>query len=187
MILALFGGAGYFSITSLSGSNDRMAAFAAKPSRRCSVSLNWRRSSVDAARMFLRALAVPTDAERLKLQSEFLAKDAEFEGVLKDYQANVAPEERGRSQALSEAWPRLVKAAKSGLDLAVKNDSNHSNDLVTEISPSPPRPSLAAITAISERPGVDEQLRKSGTAIELALAYLRRDVFALSSSPTTRF
>jgi methyl-accepting chemotaxis protein len=179
VILALFGGAGYFSITSLSGSNDRMAAFAAKPFAQVQRVAQLETISVDAARMVVRALAVPTDAERLKLQSEFLAKDSEFESVLKDYQASVAAEDRGRSQALSEAWPRLVKAAKSSLDLAVKNDSNHSNELVTGDFSKSAQAVTAAITAISGRPSIDEQLRKSATAIELALAYLRRDVFRI--------
>ena len=179
LILALFGVAGFFSITSLSGSNDRMATFAAKPFAQVQRVGQLETSAVDAARLFLRAMAVPGDAERLKTQSDFLAKDAEFQSVLKDYQANVAPEERGRSQTLSEAWPKLVKAAKSGLDLAVKNDNNHASALLTGDFGKLAQTVTSSVTAISERQGVDEQIRKSGKAIELSLAYLRRDAFRM--------
>jgi methyl-accepting chemotaxis protein len=179
VILALFGAAGYFAITSLSGSNDRMAAFAAKPFAQVQRVAQLETMAVDAARMFLRSMAVPGDAERLKLQSDFLAKDAEFQGVLKDYQASVAIDERGRSQALSEAWPRMVKAAKTGLALALKNDNNHANDLLTGDFAKSAQAVTSAIAAITERPGVDAQLQKSGRAIELALAYLRRDAFRI--------
>ena len=179
LILALFGGAGYFSITSLSGSNDRMAAFAAKPFAQVQRAAQLETMAVDAARLVARTLAVPTDAERLKLQSDFLAKDAEFEGVLKDYQASMAVEDRSRSQALREAWPRLVTAAKSSLDMAVKNDGNHANEMLTGDFAKFAQAVTTAVTAISGRPGIDEQFRKSATAIELDLAYLRRDVFRI--------
>ena len=111
------------------------------------------------------ATSSPSDTERFKAQSDFLAKDTEFQGVLKDYQASVAIEERGRSQALTEAWPRLVKAAKSGLELAVKNDNSHSSALLTGDFAKSAQAITSAITAITERPGVDAQHGATGSRL----------------------
>src|ERR1700722_292893 len=94
LILILFGIAGFFSITSLSGSNDRMQGFAAKPFAQVQRVGQMDTMVVDGARMFARAMLVPTDAERLKLQSDFLANDKQFQTVLKDYLSNVPAEER---------------------------------------------------------------------------------------------
>jgi methyl-accepting chemotaxis protein len=179
LILILFGIAGYFSITSLGASNDRMAGFAAKPFAQVQRAARLETISLDAARIFLRAMAVRTDAERLKLQSEFIAADGEFQGVLKNYQANASAEGRSHAQAIDEAWPRLTKAAKSGFELIVKNDANHANELLVGEFATAAQAATDALVAIDERPGLDDQLRANAKALQLTLAYLRRDALRI--------
>jgi methyl-accepting chemotaxis protein len=179
LVLILLGVAGYFSITSLSGSNDRMQAFAARPFAQVQRVDQLETKAISAGRIFLRAMAVPTDAERLKLQGDFVANDGQFQAVLKDYISNTPIEERGRAQALTDGWSRLTTAAKGGFEQAVKNGNNHSSDLVTGEFEKTSDAMTKAVTAISERTGVDAQLQWSGAALELALAYLRRDVLRI--------
>jgi methyl-accepting chemotaxis protein len=175
-ILTLFGVAGYFSIASLRGSNDRMQGFAARPFADVQHVAQLETMAVDASRLFLHALVVSSDAGRLRMQKSFLATDAKFQTVLKEYSANISDEDRVHTQALGDAWARMATSAKSGLDLAVKNAGNHSSDLLEgEFA----RSALAltdAITAISDRAGIADQLRESGKAIELALSNERHDV-----------
>jgi methyl-accepting chemotaxis protein len=181
LILTLFGTAGYFSITSLSGSNDRMQSFAAKPFAQVQRVGLFETMSVNASRLFLRTMAVPTDADRLKVQGEFLANDEQFQSTLKDYISNTPAEERGRVQALADSWSRTVAAAKPGLDLAVKNGNNHANELLEGDFARSSDAMIKAVTQFGERAGVDEKLRNDGKAIELGLARAQRDLYRITA------
>jgi methyl-accepting chemotaxis protein len=181
MILMLSGAAGYFAITSLGGSNDRMQSFAAKPFAQVQRLSQLETMAVEISRLFLRSVAVPTDAERLKIQKDVLEVDARFRAVSKDYLSNLAPEERGRAQVLIDTWPRVASTANEGLVFALKNANNHDNDLIEGDVAHSVDALTKAITAISEQAGVADELGKSGHAIELSLAYLRRDVYRIST------
>ena len=126
-------------------------------------------------------MAVPTDAERLKEQSEFLATDGRFQSVLKSYVSDVPSEERGRTQALADGWSRLVAAAKPGLDLAVKNGNNHANDLAAGDFTSSAEAMAKAVAAITQRNGVGDSLHRMGDAVDAELIAAQRDVYRLIS------
>ena len=63
--------------------------------------------------------------------------------------------------------------------MALKNDNNHNTTLMTGDFAKTSQAITTAIAAISERPGVEEPLQKTGRAVELALAYLRRDAYRI--------
>jgi methyl-accepting chemotaxis protein len=180
LILALFGLAGYFSITSLSGSNDRMQSFAANPFAQVQRADQLETIAVEGARQFLAAMSVPSTGKRIKLQAGFQATDAQFQQVLKDYLSSAPIEDRGRAQALVEAWPKLAAAAQSGFALAVKNGSNNMTDLAGSGFTSAADALIKAVTAINARADIDAQLRMSGATIELGLAYASRDIYHIT-------
>ena len=179
LILILFGIAGYFAIASLSGSNDRMRDFSARPFTQTQRVAQLEMLAIDSGKAFLRAMAVPTDAERLKDQSEFFATDVQFQSVLKSYQSDVPSEERGRTQALADGWSRLVAAAKPGFDLAVKNGNNHANDIAAGDFTASADAMTKALAAITQRPGVGDSLHRSGDALQSELVSSQRDVYRL--------
>ena len=173
LILTLFALAGGFSIVSLSGSNDRMQGFAAKPFAQVQRVGQLETMNVEASRLFLKTMAVPTDAERVKLQSDFFANDAQFQAVLKEYGATVPVEERGSVQALGETWAKVVALAKSGLELAVKNGKNSAIKLIeTEFTPSA-QAIVKAIDAVGQRADIDDSSRASATALQLTVSSAR--------------
>jgi methyl-accepting chemotaxis protein len=181
LILILFGIAGYFAIASLSGSNDRMRDFSARPFTQTQRVAQLEMMAIDSGKTFLRAMAVPTDAERLKGQNEFLATDVQFQSVLRSYLSDVPSEERGRTQALSDGWSRLVTAAKPGFDLAVKNGNNHANDLAAGDFTVTADAMTKAIAAITQRNGVGDSLHRMGDAVDAELISAQRDVYRLIS------
>jgi methyl-accepting chemotaxis protein len=180
LILALFGLAGYFSITSLSGSNDRMQSFAASPFTQVQRADQLETIAIEGARQFLAAMLVPSTGKRIKLQTGFQATDAQFQQVLKDYLARSPIEDRGRAQALVEAWPKLAAAAQSGFAFAVKNGSNNMTDLAGGGFTSSADALIKAVKAVDGRTDIDAQLRTSGSAIELGIASASRDIYHIT-------
>jgi len=154
VILILFAMAGYFAISSLGGSNERMRSFVDKPFAQVQRTGQFELMAVDGARMLARSIFVPADKTRLKLQKDFLANDAKFQALLKDYQVSLPAEEQSRAQPLADAWPRMVAAANSVFELTVKNDYNHASDLLTGDFGKAAGVVAKAVTAISERPSV---------------------------------
>ena len=179
LILVLFGIAGYFAIASLSGSNDRMRDFAARPFAQTQRVGQLEMMAIDGGRRILRAMAVPTDAERLKDQSEFLATDVQFQSVLKSYLSEVPSEERGRTQALADGWSRLITVAKPGLDLAVKNGNNHANDLAAGDFATTAEAMTKAVAAISQHSGVGDSPSRDGGRHRCGLIAAQRDVYRM--------
>ena len=144
LILLLLGGAGYRAVSSLSGSNDRMQAFAARPFSQVQRVLRIEAMSYDAARMFARSMLEPTNAAREKLFTEFKANDAKLQGILREYTDLVPAEERARVQPLRENWTKLSEAVTKGMEFAVQNGNNTANTVATGET-------LAAFTSVMGR------------------------------------
>ena len=177
VMLALFGAAGYFAVNSLSGSNDRMQGFAAKLFAQVQRIGSFETLEADASRLFLRVLFVDDASDRLKIQNQFLANDTHFQAVLKDYLSEIPSDERGRSQALIDAWSKLIESGKAGFDLALKNDNNRADELADGDFDHAGKSLFKAVNAIRDQAGADDKLRRSADSLELALAASQRDVF----------
>jgi methyl-accepting chemotaxis protein len=177
VMLALSGAAGYFAVASLGGSNDRMQGFAAKPFAQVQRIGSFETMEVDSSRLYLRVLAVESDNARRKIESQFLANDARFQTVLKDYLSGMPSDERGRAQTLIDAWSKLVSLGKTGLELALKNDNNHASDIADGELERSAKALVKAVTAIREHAGVDDQLRRSADGLEMGLIATQREVF----------
>ncbi|KMO11550.1 HAMP domain-containing methyl-accepting chemotaxis protein, partial [Methylobacterium platani] len=177
VILLLLGGAGTLAVTSLSQSNDRMQAFAARPFSQVQRILRIEAMSFDAARMFARSMLEPTNAAREKLFAEFKANDAKLQGILKDYTDLVPAEDRVRVQPLRENWTKLSEAVTRGMEFSVQNGNNTANAIATSEQLSTYTAVMARIDEIKARPGLSAEDNALVTAIELKMVRLRGEIY----------
>ena len=178
IIIVLFAAAGYFSINSLSGSNDRMQAFASKPFMQVQRVMEIEKNGYDAARMVARSVAESTTEARLKLQKDFKALDGQMRGVLKDYGSNVASTEQDRFRKLETAWNQVSTAATQAFDLVVQNTANTAGDIATGEARKLGSELEAKLNALQARGDINETVAKAATSFALNSAFLRRDLYA---------
>ena len=177
IIIVLFAAAGYLSINSLSSSNDRMQAFASKPFAQVQRAMQIETTAVDAARILARSMLEPTTAARLKLQGDFKANDTRIRSILKDYSAQLAPEDQARVRQLEDAWNQLSSNTTRALEFSVQNTANDSAALATGEARALAAELDNRINALARRGDLDaEALRLLGN-IRLTLANLRRDLY----------
>ncbi len=177
VVLLLLGGAGYLAVSSLSGSNDRMQAFAARPFTQVQRVLRFESMSFDAARMFARSMLEPTNAAREKLFADFRAHDAKFQAVLKDYTDLVPPDDRARIQPLRDDWSKLSEAVTKGMEFAVQNGNNTANALATGEQLTAFTAVMARIDDIKARPDLSIEDRTQINVIELKMVRLRGEIY----------
>ncbi|SFV13682.1 methyl-accepting chemotaxis protein [Methylobacterium sp. 174MFSha1.1] len=177
LILLLLGGAGTLAVSSLSQSNDRMQAFAARPFTQVQRVLRMEAMSYDAARMFARAMLEPTTPAREKLFSDFKAHDAKFQGILRDYTDLSPVEERARVQALRDDWGKLVEAVTKGMEFALLNGNNTANTIATTEQMSAYAAVMARIEDLKARPGLSTEDRGLVSALELKMVRLRGEIY----------
>ncbi|MFC6789092.1 methyl-accepting chemotaxis protein [Methylobacterium komagatae] len=177
LILVLLGGAGYLAVSSLSQSNDRMQAFAARPFTQVQRVLRIEAMSYDAARMFARSLLEPTNAAREKLMADFKAHDAKFQAILKDYTDGIPADERSRVQALRDDWAKLSEATTKGLEFAVLNGNNTANGIATGELPTAFAAVMARLEDIKARSDLSVEDRALLAAIEIKLVRQRGEIF----------
>lgn len=178
VIIVLFAAAGYFSINSLSGSNDRMQAFASKPFAQVQRVMEIERIAVDAGRIVARSIAEAETKERVRLQNDFKANDTRIHAVLKDYAAQLAPGEQERLRRLEADWNQLSAAASQALDLAVQNANNAAITLATGEARELGAQVEARLNTLQARSDLGERVSKLVTDLKLNLAYLRHDLYA---------
>ncbi|KIU26297.1 chemotaxis protein, partial [Methylobacterium radiotolerans] len=177
VILLLLGGAGYLAVSSLSSSNDRMQAFAARPFTQVQRVLRFEAMSFDAARMFARSMLEPTNAAREKLFADFRAHDAKFQALFKDYQDLVPADERARVQPLRDDWSKLSEAVTKGMEFAVQNGNNTANALATGEQLAAFTAVMAKIDDIKARPDLSTEDRSQINVIELKMVRLRGEIY----------
>ena len=177
VILLLLGGAGYLAVSSLSSSNDRMQAFAARPFTQVQRVLRFEAMSFDAARMFARSMLEPTSAAREKLFADFRAHDAKFQALFKDYQDLVPADERARVQPLRDDWSKLSEAVTKGMEFAVQNGNNTANALATGEQLAAFTAVMAKIDDIKARPDLSTEDRSQINVIELKMVRLRGEIY----------
>ena len=177
VILLLFGAAGTFAVSSLSQSNDRMQAFAARPFTQVQRVLRFEALAFEAVRIFARSLLDPTTQGREKLVGEFRAHDAKFQALLKDYTDLVPPEERARVQPLRDDWARLNEAATKGMDLAIVNGNNTASAVASGEQSAAFSAVMARIDDLKARPALSAEDRALISAIEVKMLRLRGDIF----------
>jgi methyl-accepting chemotaxis protein len=178
-ILTMFGVAGYYSISSLGGSNDRMQNFAAKPFAQVQRVGQLETMIIDGSGMLAKSMLVSADADRIKLQSEFHDTETRFQSVLKDYSAALAAEDRGRVQALGDAWSKLETLAKSVFELTLKNNNNHAFDLLSGEATKLSDLIVATTAKIDAQPGMSDANRRAATTVSLGVVSAQRDAYAL--------
>ncbi|TNC05790.1 methyl-accepting chemotaxis protein [Methylobacterium terricola] len=176
-ILILLGGAGTLAVSSLSQSNDRMQAFAARPFSQVQRILRIEAMSFDAARMFARSMLEPTTAAREKLFAEFKANDAKLQGILKDYTDLVPAEERGRVAPLRENWAKLGEAVNKGMEFAVQNGNNTANSIATGDQLTTYTAVMARLDDLKGRADLPAEDRTLVSAIELKMVRLRGEIY----------
>ncbi len=177
LILVLLGGAGTLAVSSLSQSNDRMQAFAARPFSQVQRVLRIEAMSFDAARMFARSMLEPTTPAREKLFADFKAHDAKFQSILKDYTDLVPAEDRGRVQPLRDDWAKLSEAMTKGMEFAVQNGNNTANTVATGEQLTAFAAVMARIDDIKGRADLSAEDRALITAIELKMVRLRGEIY----------
>ncbi|MGX7708777.1 methyl-accepting chemotaxis protein [Methylobacterium sp. Gmos1] len=177
LILLLLGGAGFLAVSSLSQSNDRMQAFAARPFTQVQRVLRMEAMSYDAARMFARSMLEPTTPAREKLFADFKAHDAKFQGILRDYADLVPAEERARVQSLRDDWGRLAEAVTKGMEFALLNGNNNANTVATTEQMSAYVAVMARIEDLKARPGIAAEDRGLISAVELRMVRQRGEIY----------
>ncbi|WP_342151987.1 methyl-accepting chemotaxis protein [Methylorubrum sp. SB2] len=177
LILVLLGGAGTLAVTSLSQSNERMQAFAARPFTQVQRVLRIEAMSFDAARMFARSMLEPTNGAREKLAVDFKAHDAKFQGILKEYTELVPPADRHRIQPLREEWGKLSEAVTKGLEFAVQNGNNTANGIATGEQFAAYTAVMARIDDLKARADLSVEDRTLISAIELKMVRLRGEIY----------
>ncbi|MGE7419122.1 HAMP domain-containing methyl-accepting chemotaxis protein, partial [Methylobacterium tarhaniae] len=177
VLLLLLGGAGTLAVSSLSQSNDRMQAFAARPFSQVQRVLRIEAMSFDAARMFARSMLEPTTAAREKLFAEFKANDAKLQSILRDYTDIVPAEERARVQPLRENWAKLTDAVTKGLEFAVQNGNNTANTVATGEQLTAYTAVMGRIDDIKARPDLSAEDRVLIGAIEAKMFRLRGEIY----------
>ncbi|MDN3589246.1 HAMP domain-containing methyl-accepting chemotaxis protein [Methylobacterium adhaesivum] len=177
MILLMLGGISYLAIASLSSSNDRMQAFAARPFSQVQRVLRFDSMAFDAARMFARSLLEPTSAAREKLFADFKAHDAKFQGLLKEYTDLVPMEERSRIQPLRDDWTKMSDAVIKGMELGVLNGNNTAASLVTGEHLTAYAELSARISELRNRADLSNESRSLIDGIEIKALQMRGDVF----------
>ncbi|MGV7031298.1 HAMP domain-containing methyl-accepting chemotaxis protein [Methylobacterium symbioticum] len=177
LILLLLGGAGYFAIASLSASNDRMQAFAARPFAQVQRVLRFEAMAFDAARMFARTMLEPTRSAREKLFGDFKANDAKFQATLKEYTDLMPPEERTRIQSLRDNWAKLVDSETKGLELAIQNGNNSAIGIATGEQLMAFTAAIARLDDLQARSDLSTQDRRLVEAIALKMYRLRGDLY----------
>ncbi|MCJ2036208.1 methyl-accepting chemotaxis protein, partial [Methylobacterium sp. J-068] len=177
MILLMLGGIGYLAIASLSGSNDRMQAFAARPFSQIQRVLRFESMAFDAARMFARSLLEPTNAAREKLFADFKAHDAKFQAILKEYTDLVPVEERARIQPLRDDWSKMSEAVTKGMEFGVLNGTNTASNMATSDLLAAFADMTARIAELKNRADFSGDGRSLVEGIEVKMYQLRGDVF----------
>ncbi|SFK66415.1 HAMP domain-containing methyl-accepting chemotaxis protein [Methylorubrum salsuginis] len=177
LILLLLGGAGTLAVTSLSQSNDRMQAFAARPFSQVQRVLRIEAMSYDAARMFARSMLEPTTGAREKLLADFKAHDAKFQTILKEYTELVPAAERARIQPLRDEWTKLSEAVNKGLEFAVQNGNNTANGIATGEQLAAYTTVMARIDELKARTDLSAEDRALIGTIELKMVRLRGEIY----------
>ncbi len=177
LILLLLGGAGTLAVTSLSQSNDRMQAFAARPFSQVQRVLRIEAMSYDAARMFARSMLEPTTGAREKLFADFKAHDAKFQTVLAEYTELVPPADRARIQPLRDEWTKLSEAVNKGLEFAVQNGNNTANGIATGEQLAAYTTVMARIDDLKARADLSAEDRVLIGTIELKMVRLRGEIY----------
>jgi methyl-accepting chemotaxis protein len=176
LILILLGVAGYFSINSLSGVNDRMQTFAAKPFVQVQRAAQLEFLATDSSRLVARSMAVKTVTEKEQARTDFQANDRKFRTVLKDYTDGLPADEHGKVQVLTDAWTQVATAANNSLALAVKNNTAKAAEIASGEGAKIADTIDKALVAIAERTDLDEKSREKVNAVKLGFATVRRDV-----------
>ncbi|SFH13697.1 HAMP domain-containing methyl-accepting chemotaxis protein, partial [Methylobacterium gossipiicola] len=177
LVLLMLGGIGTLAITSLSSSNDRMQAFAARPFSQIQRVLRFESMSFDAARMFARSLLEPTNASREKLFADFKAHDAKFQGLLKDYTDLVPVEERARIQPLRDNWTKLSEAVTKGMEFAVLNGNNTAANLSTTELPATFADVTTRLSDLKNRADLSVEGRSLLEGLEVKGYQMRGDLY----------
>ncbi len=178
IIILLFAAAGYLSVNSLSSSNDRMQAFANKPFAQVQRAMQIETTAVDSARILARSMLEPTSAARVKLQNDFKANDVRIRGILKDYAAQLAPEDQARLRSLEESWNQLSSASTKALELTVLNSSNYASELASNETRVLGGAVEARLRTLRGRTDLPVHIGELATDIDLNVAYLRRDLWS---------
>jgi methyl-accepting chemotaxis protein len=178
LILLLFGVAGYFSIASLGSTNERMQSFAAKPFAQVQRVGQLQTMVVDAPSILSRSMLVSGDAERVKLKGDFLDTGSKIQTVLKDYLANAPESERGRAQALADAWTRMDATGREALELVVKNNNNHAYDIAGGEASKQSDAIIMTAGKIAANAGAVD-LRRSADVVATGIVTAQRDIFAM--------
>ncbi|NGM39055.1 HAMP domain-containing protein, partial [Methylobacterium sp. DB0501] len=176
-ILVLLGGAGTLAVSSLSQSNDRMQAFAARPFSQVQRILRIEAMSFDAARMFARSMLEPTTTAREKLFAEFKANDAKLQGILREYTDLVPMEDRSRVQPLRENWSKLSEAVTKGMEFAVQNGNNTANAIATGETLTAFTAAMGRLDDIKARSDLSAEDRALLGAIEIKMFRLRGEIY----------
>lgn len=178
VIIVLFALAGFFSISSLSGSNDRMQAFASKPFAQVQRAMEIEKVGVDSARIVARSLTEAETAARVRLQSDFKTNDTKMRQLVKDYAAQLAPGEQERGRLLEAGWGQLAAHATQALEFAVQNTANTASVMAAGETRKLAGEVEVAIKALQARKDLSEVARQHLEEFALNLAYLRRDLYA---------
>ncbi|UHC19295.1 methyl-accepting chemotaxis protein [Methylobacterium currus] len=177
LILLLLGGAGTLAMSSLSQSNDRMQAFAARPFTQVQRVLRFESMAFEAVRIFARSLLDPTTQGREKRVAEFKAHDAKFQSLLKEYTDLIPPEERARVQSLRDDWAKLNEAATKGMEFAILNGNNTASAIAASEQSTAFNAVMARIEDLKAKPALSAEDRALVTAIELKMVHLRGEIF----------
>ncbi len=178
VIIVLFALAGFFSISSLSGSNDRMQAFASKPFAQVQRAMEIEKVGVDSARIVARSLSEAETAARVRLQNDFKTNDTKMRQLVKEYAAQLPPSEQERGRLLEANWGQLAANATQALEFAVQNTANSASALAIGETRKLAGEVENAIKTVQARKDLNEASRQHLEEFALNLAYLRRDLYA---------
>ncbi len=155
VILALMGTAGYYGVSSLSATNQRMQDFAAKPFTQVQRVGELASRTMNLGRVMALTLADTTDAGKAEKRKEFDTTLASFDALLKDYSNAASPEGRAKAQAALEARDKYFGETSKAFDMTLQNAQSKATDLtfgkLAELS----QPVQKTLTAMSDKLGND--------------------------------
>jgi methyl-accepting chemotaxis protein len=175
-VLTLMGCTGYFGISSLASSNQRMQDFASGPFIGVQTVGNMRELVLEAARDVNSALVRPKDEQKAAIRKEFDAVVAHFEAKLKEYNDQATAEERENNiRPMQEAWNKYIAVAGNVFDITQENTQRKASALAFGKSAELAEQIQKAVTAIAEKLKVDSLSDAAGKleAFKLDFAKLR--------------
>ena len=173
LLLALLGTAGFFGITSLASTNQRMKDFVSGPFTDVQRVGELTETMTDNARLLYRALSEESDAGKADSRKKFNDGMAKFSTQLKAFD-NVGADARPLVQSVTDASAAYMAIATKAFDLTQMNAQNKANDLIFGKAREGERDLLKHLDALAaSSPGASADLAARVEAVKNAIEGLR--------------